>query len=180
MVFIHQRTEHGLVERTPIGTDAHGLFVFQRELDDGRKLGIPFFPETDIAGVDAVLGQRLRAGRFGGEQLVAVIVEIADQRHADAHHVQALADARHGSRRFRRVDGNAHEFRSRARQLGDLFRGRGDIRCVGIRHRLHDDGRVAADLHAADLHAHAAPARPHACILIFEIHCRWELAEADS
>ena len=38
--------------------------------------------EADIAGIDAVLVERLGAGRMVGQQLVADVVEVADQRHA--------------------------------------------------------------------------------------------------
>ena len=55
-----------------------------------------------------------------GEQLVAVVVEVADQRHVDAHAREPLADMRHRGRRFRRVDGDAHELRAGARELRDL------------------------------------------------------------
>ena len=70
--------------------------------------------------VDAVLRERLGAGRKLGEQAVAVVVEVADQRHVDAHAVELLADVRHGLRRLGRVDGDAHQLRTGDRELLDL------------------------------------------------------------
>jgi hypothetical protein len=53
-------------------------------------------PETDIAGIDAVLVERLRAGRVIGKQRVADIVEIADDRYVAALLEQPLLDVGHG------------------------------------------------------------------------------------
>ena len=53
---------------------------------------------------------------------MAVVVEVADQRHVHAHHVQPLADARHRGGGFRRVHSDAHEFGTRAPEVGNLFR----------------------------------------------------------
>src|SRR5690606_37364015 len=90
-------------------------------------------------------GQQLRAFRKIAQQLVAVVVEIADQRHDDAHLVQLLADHRNGGGGFRRIDRDTHHFRTGARQFLDLDRRADRIRRIGVRHRLHDDRRVAAD-----------------------------------
>ena len=67
-----------LVERAPIGADAHRLAVLQRHFDDGAELAVLLLLEADIARIDPVLVERLGAGRMLGEQLVADIVEIAD------------------------------------------------------------------------------------------------------
>ena len=73
-------------------------------LDHLRELAVVLVALADVAGVDAVLGQRLGAGRIVGQQAVAVVVEVADQRHVDAHAVELLADVRHRRRRLGRVD----------------------------------------------------------------------------
>ena len=80
-VLVHQVGEERLVERAPVRADAHGLAVADRLLDDGRELRVLLLLEADIARVDPVLGQRLGAGRMVGEELVADVVEVADQRH---------------------------------------------------------------------------------------------------
>ena len=93
------------------------------------------------------------------EQRVAVIVEVADQRRLDAEDVEPLADVRHGGRGLGTVDGDAHELGAGARQRRDLGGGRLDIGRVGIGHRLHDDGGIAAQRDVADPDRDGAPAR---------------------
>ena len=56
-------------------------------------------------------------------------------------------------RGFGHVDRDPHHLRSRFGQLDALLRRRRRIRRVGHRHRLHDDGRAAADLDGADADA---------------------------
>src|SRR5690606_28258794 len=100
----------------------------------------------------AVFGQRLGSGGFGGQQLVAVVVEIADQRHLRPHHRQPVADAWHGRGGLGRVDGDAHQLRAGAPQLGDLLGGGRDVGGVGVGHRLHHHRRLSAHLDAANGH----------------------------
>ena len=52
-----------------------------------------------LPGLMRYFGQRLGAGRKLGQQAVAVVVEVADQRHVDAHAVELLADRGHRWRR---------------------------------------------------------------------------------
>src|SRR5712664_3445133 len=94
-VLVHQLGQQFLIERTPIGTDADGLAVFQRHLDDVGELAVALVLEADIAGIDAVFVERLGAGRMIGEQLVADVMEIADQGRGDAALAQFVADMRH-------------------------------------------------------------------------------------
>src|SRR6185503_20894316 len=127
-------------------------------LDHGGELLVAPGAAADVAGVDAVLGERLRARRVLREQLVPVEMEVADQRHAAADRVEPIADAGHGRRRLGRVHGDAHQLRAGARQLLDLARGGLRVLGVGIGHRLHDDRRAAADGYAShpDLTRNAA------------------------
>ncbi len=163
VVLVHQRRDHRLIERAPVGADAHRLFVLQRELDDRRELHIALPAKADVAWIDAVFRERLGARRLALEELMAVVVEIADQRHADAHHVEPLADARHRGRGFRRVHRDAHELGACARELRDLLRGALDVGRVGVRHRLHDHrcaiGRSATNLNICDAHRDGLAAR---------------------
>ncbi len=46
---------------------------------------------------------------------------------------------------------DAHEVRSRLGDGADLFHRRREVRGLGLGHRLHRDGRAAADQHAADV-----------------------------
>ena len=150
-VLVHQVREQFLVERAPIGADAHRLVVLDRGLDDGAELAVLLFLEADIAGIDAVLVERLGAGRVIGQELVADIVEVADDRHVDVHFQEPLLDVRHGGRGLVAVDGDAHDFGAGPRQRRHLLRRPVDVGGVGIGHRLHHDGRAAADGDVADL-----------------------------
>ena len=58
----------------------------------------------------------------------------------------------HGLGRLVAVDGDANEFGAGAGEFGDLRHGRIDIGRVGVGHRLHDDGRIAADRDIANPH----------------------------
>ena len=151
-VVVHHAGEQLLIEAAPVHADAHGLVVLQRDLDDVGELLVALVAEADIAGIDAVFRERLGAVRIGRKQLVADIVEIADERHIHAHFQQPVADMRHGRRRLFAVHGDAHQLRARLRERGDLLHGGVHIRGVGVRHRLHNDGRAPADGHAANLH----------------------------
>ena len=122
-----------------------------RGLDDGGELPVLLLLEADIAGIDAVLVERFGAGRMIGKELVADIVEVADDRHVDAHAQQPLLDVRHGGGGLVAVDGDAHDLRAGARQRRDLLRRRLHVGGVGVGHRLHDDRCAAADGDLADV-----------------------------
>ena len=154
-VLVHQVGQQGLVERAPIGADADRLAVPDRHLDDGAELPVLLLLEADIARVDAVFVEGLGAGRMIGQQLVADIMEIADQRHGDAEPVQTVADARDGGRGLVAVDGDADDFGTGARERRDLSHRRVHIGRVRVGHRLDHDGSAAADHHRPDAHADA-------------------------
>ncbi len=107
-----------------------------------------------VAGVDTVLGERLRARRILGEQQVPVVVEVANDGDVHLGH-----DRRDGGRRSVVIDGDAHQLGARLVQGPHLRRGRVGIRSVGVRHGLDDDRMGGAHLHAAHVHRHSAPAR---------------------
>ena len=149
-VVFHQPGEQFLIERAPIGADPHRLVVLVRDLDDVGELGVALVLEADIAGIDAVFVERLGAGRMLGQQLVADIMEIADQGRGDA----ALA-------RPSRICGTAAAASSRStviRTSSEPARESAatcatvpvDIGGVGIGHRLHHDRRAPADGDIAD------------------------------
>ena len=125
-----------------------------RGLDDGAELPVLLLLEADIARVDAVLVERLGAGRMIGQELVADVVEVADDRRVHAHLEQALLDVRNRGRRLVAIDGNAHDLGTRARQRRHLPHCSVDIGGIGIGHGLHDDGGAAADQHPADIDGH--------------------------
>ena len=139
------------VERAPVDADADGFAVFQRRLDDGAELAVLLVLEADVAGIDAVFVESFGARGVFAQELVADVMEVADQRHVDAAFAKLVANVRYGLGRFVAVDGDAHEFGPGAREVCDLLHRRCDVRRVGVGHRLDDDRSAAADLNAADL-----------------------------
>ena len=150
-VLVHQPGQQLLVEAAPVDADAHRLGVAHGQLDDLGELPVALGLEADVARIDAILVERLGAGRVLAQQRVAVVVEVADQRHLHAHLQQPLADARHGLGRLVAVDGDAHDLGAGAGEVGGLPRGPFHVGRVGVGHRLHDDRRAAADDHAAHI-----------------------------
>ena len=82
------------------------------------------------------------------QQLVAVVVEVADDRHVDAEAADLADHLRDGGGGLLRVDRDAHELRAGMGQPGDLDRGPVRVRGVGVGHRLDDDRVGAPDQHA--------------------------------
>ncbi len=104
-----------------------------------------FIGKTDIAGIDAVFGQRLGGFGIGRKQRVAVIMEIADERDIATERIEFLADGGNGCGGRVVIHRYAHDFRTGLSQRMHLrYRG-GDIRRVGVGHRLHHDGRLSAE-----------------------------------
>ncbi len=144
-VLVHERGQKILIERTPVGADAHRLAVADGDLDDLAELQVALVLEADIAGIDAIFVERFGAGRMIGEQLMADVMEVADQRRRDPSGAQAVADMGHGGGGLVAIDRDAHQLRACPRQSRDLARGRLDVGGVGVGHRLHDDRRAAAN-----------------------------------
>jgi hypothetical protein len=116
--------------------------VADRHFDDVGELPVALFAEADIARIDAVFGERLGAGRMIGEQLVADIMEVADQRHEEAEPLQPFADLRNGGGALVAVDGDADDLGAGAMQRRDLGDRGIHIGRVGVGHGLDDDRRV--------------------------------------
>ena len=77
-----------------------------------------------LPGIDAVFVERLGAGRMIGEQLVADVMEIADEGHEAVLPRELFADMRHGGGGLVAIDRDAHQFRAGAGERGDLRDGR--------------------------------------------------------
>src|SRR5712692_1461756 len=149
---IHHLGEEILVEAAPVDTDADGLAIVDGDFHDGAEVLVVMLA-AHIARIDAVLGQRPGAGGVLGEQDVAVVVEVADDRRL--HLTDDLGD---GARGLFIVDRHAHEFAAGGVQRLDLGHGAGDVGRVRIGHGLDDDGALAADLDAAHVHQDGLPA----------------------
>ena len=79
-----------------------GLCVAAGDLDHLGELRIALAAAADVAGIDAVLRQRLGAGRVRLEQAVTVEMEVADDRHEHAAPARAGRECAALRRRLRR------------------------------------------------------------------------------
>ena len=82
-VGVHQLGQDGLVERAPVDADPDRLVVVDRDPDDRREVLVVALG-ADVAGVDPVLGQERGHLRVLDQELVPVVVEVADDRHVHA------------------------------------------------------------------------------------------------
>src|SRR6185437_4111284 len=139
-VLVHHFGEEGLVERTPVDADAHGLLVLDGDLDHGAEVLVVLAPDGAVAGVDAVLGERGGGLGIFGEEDVAVVVEVADDGRGPALGADAFDDGGDGCRRGFGVDGDTDELGAGAGERGDLLDGGFGVGGVGVGHRLDDDG----------------------------------------
>ena len=149
-VLLHLRDDELLVERAAVHADPDRLAAIARDAADRGELLVAPLAGADVAGIDAVLVQRLRALREARQQQVAVVVEVADERrrHAGVEHAPLdLGDGRGG---LGHVDGHAHHLGAGLGELDALLSRARGIGRVGHRHRLDHDGRAAADLDRTD------------------------------
>ncbi len=116
-----------------------GVPLRLREVHDLGDLLRP----ADVAGVQAH-AVRARVDRLERERVVEVDVGDHGDRRAHDDLLQRLdvLVARHR---------DAHDVRARLGDLLDLVHRRLEIRGLGLRHRLHDDRRAAADRDGADV-----------------------------
>ena len=149
-VLVHQSREQGLVEAPPIDADANRLVVAQRLLDHHRELRVALAALSDVAGIDSIFGERLRAIGMIGEQLVAIEVKIADQRNGAIRAIERCANRRNRCGGLRCIDGDANELRAGLGERAHLRDRCGNVRGVGVGHRLHDDRSAGADRDVAD------------------------------
>ena len=159
-VLVHQTGQQLLVQAAPVNPDTHRLVPAHRGGYHLAELAVAFVPFADVARVDAVFGQSLGTGREVGQQAVAVVMEITDQRNVDAHAVKLVANMRHRLSRFRRIDGDTHHLRPSQGQLLDLDRGPDGVRRIGIGHGLHTHRRVTTHRHHTATPHNTRLARP--------------------
>src|SRR5262249_2508999 len=95
----------------------------------------------DVAGIEA---EPVHALLEGDERQLVVEVDVGDERDADLalDLAELLGRLSHGHRA-------AHDLAAGRLQRPDLQERRLDVPRVGLRHRLHGDGRIATHLHLA-------------------------------
>src|ERR1700759_67322 len=80
IVLVHQPGEEVLIETSPVDADSHWLLIATSHLNHLHELRIALAAATDVARVDSILRQSLRARRRLTKQLVAVEMKVTDQR----------------------------------------------------------------------------------------------------
>ena len=153
-VLLHLRHDELLVQGAAIDADAHRFAVVGRHLADRRELLIAPLAGADVARVDAVLVERARArrdtssaadGRCSGNRRSAAPCTPASSIRCLISGTAAAASGRLTVIRTSSEPACASSMHCRG--------GRVDVGRVGVGHRLHGDGRAAADLDRTDLYA---------------------------
>jgi hypothetical protein len=136
-----------LIQATPVNANSNRFTPTHGGLYHLRKLQITFIALADIARIDAVLGEGLRALRIVSQQTMTVVVKITDQGHIDTHSVKLLPNRSDRHCRFGRVDRQSHQLRARQAKLLDLNCCTNHIHCIGIGHGLHSNRCPATHRH---------------------------------
>ena len=145
-VLLHLAHDQLLIERAAIDADAHRLAVVHGDFADRGELLVAPRSRAHVAGIDAVLVEGPRAIGIFGQQDVAVVVKIADDRRRASQIAQPRHNFRDRRRRFRHVHRDAHQLRAGVGQLLALRHGSGNVRRIRVGHRLDDYRRAAAHL----------------------------------
>ena len=158
IILVHHARQQGRIERPPIDSDAHRLAVLRSHFDHRAEIVVGLPADVRIAGIDAILGQLAGALRILLEKDVAVVMEVADNRHRHAERRDGVDDFRHCRRGCLGVHRDAHQFRAGARQCHYLVHGGSYIGRVGVGHGLHGNRMIAAHLHTSHVHYDRLPA----------------------
>ena len=140
---------------TPMRT---GFWFFDGDFDHGAEVVVVLAADTDVAGIDAVLRQRARAVGILRQQQMAVVVEVADDGHAQPSLSSRSTIRGDGGRGFVVVDGDAHQLGAGRGERRDLPDGGGDVGGIGVRHGLHHNWCIAAHAHTAHVGGHGLSA----------------------
>ncbi len=119
--------------------------MFDCLFDDSGELAVLLFPEADIARVDTVFIQRLRAGRVVGKQFMSDVVEVTHDGSCDAHLQKLFLYVRHGCGGFVAIHRDADHLGAGARQGRALLHGGSNVGGIGIGHGLHGNGVIATN-----------------------------------
>ena len=83
-VLLHAEHHELLIERAAIHADAHRLAIVARDFADRGELLVAPLAVADVAGIDAVFVERLRAIGIFRQEDVAVVMKIADHGNVAA------------------------------------------------------------------------------------------------
>ena len=122
-------------------TDSHGLLMLAGQFDHLPELTVPPVATAHVSRVDPILVKRLGAAWKLREQLVPVVVEVADQGNRAPGLVQTLTNIFNSRGGVGIVDGDAYHFRTGLRKLQNLSGRCCRVSGIGVGHGLHDNGR---------------------------------------
>ena len=162
LVLIHHPRQQRLIQRAPVHTDAHRAIVFDGRFNHRPEVIVVLLADVHVARVDAILRQRPSHIRVLLQQQVAVVVEVAHDRHLDAEHPHRLDDFRHRDRRFIVIHRDAHQLAAGFGQSHHLIHGGLHVRRIGVRHGLHHNRVPSTNPHAAHIHSNRTMTRIHA------------------
>ena len=120
-VRVHQLGQERLVERAPVDPDPDRLAVLDGDPDDRLEVLVVAL-RADVARIDPVLREARRHLRVLRQEQVAVVVEVADDRHVDAEAAHLADHLRHGRGGRLVVDRDPDELAAGVGELGDLDR----------------------------------------------------------
>jgi hypothetical protein len=155
---VHHFGQHRLIQRAPVDADPDRLAVVHGHADDVREVVIVVATGAHVARIDAVLRESASRLRELREQLVPVVVEVADDRDGRAQIANLARDLRHCRRGRLGVDRDTDQLRTGVRQPGDLYGGRIGVRGVRVGHGLDDDGMARSDDDAVNIDGRRAAA----------------------
>jgi hypothetical protein len=156
-VGIHHCGQQVLVQRSPIHPDPYRFVVEQRNFDDRPEIFIAPFA-SDIPRIDPILGECPGAIGMPAEELVPVIVKVADERDRHTIFLQGIPNVRHSRRGRFIVDGHPDQLTAGACQRRDLLHGGHHICRVGVGHGLYHNRRTRPDRDAPDEGGDRTPA----------------------
>ncbi len=149
-VLVHHASEQGLIERSPVDADAHRLLILDRDFNHGGEVVIVLTPDADVAGIDPILSQGPCTLRKLLKQEVAIVMKVADDGDGDALLGEFVDDGGYAGGGVFGVHRYSDQFGSGSGQGGYLLDGRGDVRGIRVRHRLHHYWCIGADADVAD------------------------------
>ena len=159
IILVHHARQQRRIERSPIHADAHRAVIFDRRLNHDAEIIVVFLSDIDVSGINAVFGQRPRHLGIFLQQEVAVVVEIADHRHAAAELVQRLDNLGDRARRLVGIHRHAHQLGAGIGQRHHLIHGGRRVGGVGIGHGLNHDRVPPAHHHRTNTDRHGTAAR---------------------
>ena len=125
--------------------------MLDRHFDHGAEVVVIFTTNRTVARVDAVLGEGLGAVGVFGQELVAVVVEVANDGCGPPLGGDAFDNIGNGLGGGVVVYGDADHLRAGAGEGRDLLDGGLNVGRVGVGHGLDDDGSLRAHADATDV-----------------------------